>query len=444
MKLAHIFSIGAAVLMMGVVEASAQTTPAEAFDNVMIHTASGKVIEGGTIIWRNGVISSVGKEVSIPFDAYVHDGGDSLHVYPGFIDGMALWGSPEDKGNNGQPEEPGDPTYKRAGIQPHVHPSNQLKPNADALEKAREHGFTTAVLGIKGQMLPGQLDLFFINGPQTKKNLLQEGIAVLAQFEEAKGAAYPSTMMALMVQFRQLFYDAKAQRQQQEYFASVSSGYPAPKKEDVLEALYPVMDQVQPFYFVVDTKENIERLFWLQDEFGFEVVLVSGKEAHEKAEELKERNISVLASIDLPEEPDWLSDDDDGKKDKKPEKLTEEMRSFRDKQEQAYRASIDNIRKLKEAGVKVGYASNGLKLSDIKKNLITLNEDGELNKTQLLHLLTQSTANVLGYGRRLGDLKEGRLASFTVYDKPFMEEKAQSLYSVTNGSVTEMKSESSK
>lgn len=440
MKLAHIFSIGAAVLMLGVVQASAQKVPAEAFDNVTIHTAGGQVIKSGTVVWREGIITAVGEDVSIPFDAYVHDGGDSLHVYPGFIDGMGLWGSPSDNVSEEQPEEPGDPTYKRAGIQPHRHLSTQLNENADALEKAPEHGFTTAVLGFKGQMLPGQLDLFFINGSETRKNLLTEGIGVLAQFEEAKGAAYPSTTMAMMVQFRQLFYDAKAQRQQQEYFTSVSSDYPAPQKEEVLEALYPVMDQEQPFYFVVDSKENIERLFWLQDEFGFDVVLVSGKEAHEKAGELKERNIPVLASIDLPEEPTWLSEEEE----KKPEEPTDEMRIFRKKKEQAYRASIENIQKLKEAGVEVGYASNGLKLTDFKKNLATLNEEGGLNKTQILNMLTQSTANILDYGRRLGDLKEGRLASFTVFDKPYMEEKAQSLYSVTNGSVTEIESESSK
>jgi imidazolonepropionase-like amidohydrolase len=443
MKLAHIFSIAVAVLVLGDVQASAQTAPAEAFDNVKIHTAGGQIIESGTIIWRDGIISAVGDDVSIPFDAYVRDGGDSLHVYPGFIDGMALWGSPEDKGKVGQPDEPGDPTYKRAGIQPHRQPSSLLNARDEALEEAPQHGFTTAVLGLKGQMLPGQLALFLVNGPETKKNIMHEGIGVLSQFEEAKGAAYPSTMMALMVQFRQLFYDARAQRQHQEYFASISSDYPAPKKEEVLEALYPVMDQEQPFYFVVNSKENIERLFWLQDEFDFDVVLVSGKEAHEKAKELKERNIPVLASINLPEKPDWLSDDEEDEE-KKPEELTDEMRIFRDKQEQAYRASIENIQKLKEAGVKVGYASNGLKLSDVKKNLATLNEEGGLNKTQILNMLTQSTANILGYGRRVGDLKEGRLASFTVYDKPFMEEKAQSLYSVTNGAVTEFESTSSK
>src|SRR5699024_11541347 len=101
---------------------------------------------------------------------------------------------------------------------------------------------------------------------------------------------------------------------------------------------YPVMEQQQPFYFVADSKENIERMFWLQDELGFEVILVSGKEAHEKADELKARKIPVLASIELPEKPEWMAENEDEEEKEKKRKIevTEEMRIFRDRQEEAY------------------------------------------------------------------------------------------------------------
>lgn len=441
MKFVRTISLCTVLLMVTVFTGWSQSAPAEAFENVTIHTAEGEVIEGGTMVWRDGVIRAVGDDVSIPFDAYVHDGGDSLHVYPGFIDGMALWGSPTDNANQGNPDEPGKPDFKRAGIQPHLHPSDRLKADDQALEKASMFGFTTAALGLQGQMLPGQVDLFFIDGKQTRDKLLEEGAGVLAKFEKAKGSAYPSTTMALMAQFRQLFYDAEAQMDQQEYFASVSSNYPAPKKEKVLEALYPVIKQEQPFYFVVDRKENIERLFWLQDELGFEVVLVSGKEAYKKAEEIQRRDIPVLASIDLPEKPDWMSADGEEKGNKKSQEVTDEMEDFRERQQKAYNEKIENIKRLKEAGVKVGYASNGLAISDIQKNLSILKGEVEMTELQILEMLTQSTADILSQGERLGDLKRGRLANFTVFDKPFTEEKAKGLYSISNGEVTELESD---
>jgi imidazolonepropionase-like amidohydrolase len=439
MKLARITVFCIALLMVFSVQAWSQSSPAEAFENVIIHTADGNTIDSGTIVWRNGVITSMGENATIPFDAYVYDGGDSLHVYPGFIDGLALWGSPDNTGNRGRPKEPGNPSYKRAGIQPHLHPANEMKIGDTAPTDAAKHGFTTAALGLKGQMLPGQIDLFFVNGEETDDQLLEEGIGILAQFEEALGTAYPSTTMALMAQFRQLFYDAKAQQEQQEYYASVSSDYSAPKKEKVLEALYPVMQREQPFYFVADGKENIERLFWLQDELDFEVVLVSGKEAYKKADELNKHNIPVLATIDLPEKPEWMKEDYE-----ETGEVTEEMEDFREKQEAAYREQVRNIKTLQEAGVRVGYASNGMKLEDIQKNMTALKEDGGLNNNQILKLITQSTADILNYGQRLGDLKEERNASFTVLYKPFLGEDSKSVYSIINGELTENERENYK
>jgi len=194
-------------------------------------------------------------------------------------------------------------------------------------------------------------------------------------------------------------------------------------------------------YFVVDSKENIERLFWLQDELGFNVVIVSGKEAYAKADELKERKIPVLASIDLPEEPDWKAAEKDEKaEESEVQEVTEEMRVFRERQMAAYKADIENIKKLIDAGVTVGYASNGLKLSDIQENLAKLQEEGGLSSQQILQMLTQSTAYILGYRTKLGDLEEGRIANFTVFNKPFTDEETKALYSITDGSITEFES----
>ncbi|WP_138429722.1 amidohydrolase family protein [Fodinibius saliphilus] len=446
MKLVRTTVLCIALLMVYSLPVLSQTSPAEAFKNVIIHAADGETIESGTIVWRNGVITSLGKDVTIPFDAYVRDGGDSLHVYPGFIDGLAHWGSPDIANDSKQPDEPGNPSYARAGIQPDRSAADQLKFDDSAFDDAPKHGFTTAAIGLKGRMLAGQVDLFSINGEKTKEHMLENGIGVLAQFEEAGGTAYPSTTMGIMTTFRQLFNDAEALRQQQQYYASTSGNYSAPEKDKVLEALYPVMDQEQPFYFAVDSKENIERLFWLQDELGFEVVIVSGKEAYKKADALKERNIPVLASIDLPEKPDWKKaeeKEDESEAKEELEEVTEEMRVFRDRQLTAYKADIRNIRKLVDAGVKVGYASHGIKLSDIQKNIITLNEEGELSEGDILKMLTQNTAEILGYGNKMGDIAAGNMASFTVFSKPFTEKETKVLFSVSDGKLSEFESESS-
>lgn len=448
MKSVRIVVFCFSLLIVGSVQGWSQSAPAQAFENVTIHTADGNTIESGTVVWRDGIIESVGSNVSIPFDAYVHDGGDSLHVYPGFIDGLALWGSPDLPEDIGTPDEPGNPEYERAGIQPQRKPADLLKSKDKIFASAQKHGFTTAAISLKGQMLPGQVDLFFINGTDTKDNLFERNSGLLAQFEDARGAAYPSTTMALMARFRQLFHDAEALKTQQDYFASTSSNYPVPKKDEVLEALFPVMEKDKPFFFNVDSKENIERLFWLQDEFDFDVVLVSGKEAYKKADELKQRNIPVLASIDLPEEPEWRKAEDDTteaeeEEEEIKEEISEEMRIFREAQLEAYEADVDNIRKLIEAGLQVGYASNGMKLKEFSENITTLKEESGLSDEQILNLLTHSTADILGFGQKMGDLRQGLIANFTVFTKPFTEEKTKAVYSVSGGELKEFESESS-
>lgn len=440
------------LLVITIYETSrAQTTPAQAFDNVTIHTADGKTIPDGAVVWRNGIIEAAGKNATIPFDAFVIDGGDSLHVYPGFLDGLALWGSPDLPEKYEKPERPGDPGYERAGIQPQRKPSKLLNSKDKAFETAQKHGFTNAALGLKGQMLPGQVDLFFINGEQTGEYLMKTGAGILASFENAPGGfgsgAYPATTMGVMARYRQLWYDAEALMNQEQYYASTSASYPSPEKDEVLQALFPVLEKEQPLYFVADTKENIERVFWLQDELDFDLVLVSGKEAYKQADQLKKRNIPVLASLDLPDEPEFRkkkAEEDTTEAGERLEELTEEMRVFRERQLEAYKADIENIQKLIAAGVKVGYASNGMELKDLSKHLKTILEETELTDQQLLTMVSQNTADILDAGSRLGDVKQGRIASFSVFTKPFTEEKTQVKYSVSAGKLTEFEPETSK
>ena len=453
MKLVRSFLLSLSLMLLAVTAGWSQSSPAQAFDNVILHTSDGNTIENATVVWRNGLIEAAGSGIAIPFDAYVTDGGDSLHVYPGFIDGLALWGSPDIPDSYDRPDRPGDPGYERAGIQPQRKPSGVLNAKDGSLEEAMKHGFTTAALGLKGHMLPGQVDLFFLNGKQTGDYLMQSGAALLATFENAPGGfgngAYPATTMGVMAQYRQLWFDADALMNQQNYFASSSDNYPAPSKDEVLESLFPVMQKNKPLFFVADSKENIERIFMLQDELGFNAVLISGEEAYKVAEELKERNIPVLASIDLPEKPKWKVEEEEAADDTtetktEMEEVPEEMRIFRDKQLIAYQASVDNIRKLLDASVKVGYASNGMELKELKGHLKTLSEEGSLSETDILAMLTRNTADILGIGNRVGDVTAGKIASFSVYSQPITDEEAKVLYSVSAGQLTEFEQKSSK
>lgn len=432
----------------------AQETPAYAITNVTIHHADGAVVENGTIVWRNGVIESIGSRVSVPFDAYEIDGGDSLHVYPGFIDGLAMWGSPDLPKDLKRPEDPGNPGYERAGIQPERIASEHLNSDDKALKTAMEHGFTTAALGFKGYMMAGQPEIFMLSNKNTADGLYKRQIGLQSSFDEAPGGwsngAYPSTVMGVMARFKQLMFDAEALMNHLQYFEQNPEMTP-PNRDAVLESLFPVLNQEKPVFFEADTRIEIEKMLWLKAQFDFDVVLVSGKEAYTMADELARRDIPVLASVELPDAPEWYAkqkkdeesdaeDSDDEEKDDEDsddteEELTEEEQHYRERQLEAYLARVQNIKNLREAGVKVGFSSNGLKLKELNKHIKVLLDEGELSEEELLTLMTTGTAEILGIAQTAGTLEEGNLAAFSVFTKPFTEEKTKVKHVISNGVI---------
>ncbi len=433
----------------------AQTTPAHALKNVTIHNSDGSITKSATIVWRDGVIEAAGTKVQIPFDAYQIDGGDSLHVYPGFIDGFSTWGSPDLPKNLKKLDDPGKPPYDRAGVQPERKPSSLLSKDKN-FEAGMKAGFTVAALYPDGFMLPGQVEVFHLAPEYADVGLLKGSLGLAGSFDRAPGGwsagAYPSTMMGVMAEFRQVMFDATALQQHMKYYRE-NPEMPAPNRNPVLEAMFPLVNKTTPFFFEVDAKEHIERLLKLQDEFGFKAVIVSGKEAYAKAEELKKRNIPVLASIDFTDAPDWYKNEkkakkedkkEDDKKEKAPKKkkeLTKEEQNYRDKRLTAWKAEVTNIKKLMDAGVQVGYASAGIKLKDYPEKLEILLDEGGLSEKEVVQLMSVNTSGILGMNNTLGSIQKGKNASFGVFDKPITEKKTKVFYSISNGTVNEFNGE---
>lgn len=458
-------------LLLAVFSASglqAQNTPAQALTNVTIHHADGSVSESSDIVWRNGVITAVGKDLSLPFDAFAIDGGDSLHVYPGFIDGYAYWGSPKRPNDLPRLDNPGEAPLDRAGVQPERKPHMLLTEDKN-FSAAMKAGFTTAALIPEGYMLPGQVEVFMLDEDNTKERLVSEAIGFGGSFRDAPGRAYPSTLMGVMAKFRQVMYDAEALQQHISYY-NENPEMTAPERNAVIESLFPLINGEKPLYFVADSREDIERMFILQDEFGFNAVLVSGKEAWMKAGALKERNIPVLASLDVEDAPKWYKEDDDSDESSEDEKeedhegmhdedhaeehkakhgdkthaevhaekaLSDEEQNYRDRQLQAWKEQLMNVQLLMESGVKTGYASEGLSTGDLTKKIKLLLDEEALTEDQLLKLMTVNTAEILGVNAGFGKIRKGANASFSVFDKAFTAKKAKVTHSISNGEINE-------
>ena len=202
----------------------------------------------------------------------------------------------------------------------------------------------------------------------------------------------------------------------------------------------------------MDSKEEIERLFRLQDEFGFDVVLVSAKEASALSNELKSRNIAILASLDVTEMPDWLekenkeakkddeegdSEDADDSEDAESEELTEEEVMFRSKQKEAWEKEINNVSALLEAGIPTGFTSAGLSPKELQQKVDLITENSTLTKNDIVRLMTVHNANILGISNRVGTIKEGNSAHLILTDGPLFEKGTNIHIQVSQGVIND-------
>ena len=72
-----------------------QNTPSvHAFTNARIVVSPGAVIDKGTLVMRDGVITAVGKNAAVPGDARVWD-MTGMTLYPGLIDSYSDLGMPK-------------------------------------------------------------------------------------------------------------------------------------------------------------------------------------------------------------------------------------------------------------------------------------------------------------------------------------------------------------
>lgn len=399
----------------------AQQAPAYALTNVIIHDPEGPSIKGH-IVWRNGSITHVGSDVEIPFDARLTDGGDSLHVYPGFINGSGTWGMPQPPRPQAQQREtnPGNPTYLRAGIRPDRVPANEVDTNDETPGTVFNSGFTVSGISFAEGMLAGQVDVFRIN--DSGLTLFRSDIAQKFQLAGANGV-YPNTLMGILAKSRQLLEDAISLQLHQLRYHSAPSTMQAPKRDLVLESLFDVVNKKQPVFVTADSKEDIQRVLKLKDEYGFNMILVSAAHAHTLTAELKSRNIPVLATLNIPEKPEMKQDSS--------ETVSIEERAFFETRISAWESERNNIKTLMDNGIVVGITIDGVKPADFRKKITHLVESG-LSQQQITQLLTSNTASILGIESNFGSLKRGYQATLVIFDREMTLKDAKLLF-VTEG-----------
>src|SRR5690554_452918 len=369
--------------------------------NATVFTGTGP---GATldIIIKNGLIEAVGKNLKPPLDAQEIK-GDSLFVYPGFIDvagnaGVKTPATLERPSNM----NPSDPPPHIAGITPYVDVLNSWEPSAEDLDTWRKTNITMVNLIPNGEgMLPGKTATV-LAGHKGSSNILASSTGMFAKFEAIRGL-YPGTTLGVMAKWRELYQNAELAEKHQSLFAS-NKGIVRPEKDLVLEAFFPVIDQAVPVIFKISDELELRRALTLQREKGFKAIITGVNEGASLIPAIKEAKAQVVLSANLPE-------DKASKKEIKG--ASEEVKANLERVQAAYKNSLELASVFEKEGIPFAFTTLDLQKGNFLKNIRLMVENG-LSEEAALAALTINAARILGQDQLAGTIEKGKLANLVI------------------------------
>lgn len=397
-----------------------------AITNATIVQAPGKVLEEATIVISEGLITSVGKNVSVPAYAEIIDGTD-MYVYAAFIDGMSYTGAKRPE----QMERPNnlftpDPPNDYAGITPEIQVIEQVEADESSIESLRKAGFAISHTVPYGRMLPGSGALLLLKEATHPDEIaFKNNVSMYTQFVGAPGA-YPGNTLGIMAKFRNLYTNAEYSRNHALSYQKDPAGMARPARDRTLEAFYPVVAKEKPVFYNASTALTARRAMRLQRDLGFNLVLGNLQQGWELADEIKNTNTKVFMSLELPKEPKESKDKD----------KSDEVKQLEERRAEFYKKYLTQFADLKNAGITYGFSTIDIRGNDVKKNLQTLIENG-LTEDDVLAALTTNAASILGIDKVAGTLEKGKLGNLIVTKGAYFDDDSQIKYSFVDGDKLE-------
>jgi imidazolonepropionase-like amidohydrolase len=407
-------------------------------------TVTGATIQKGTVIIRNGLIEAVGADIPIPGDVRVID-ATGMTVYPGLIDaytsiGLGAATTPAQGGRGGGapaapvaapvPAFPGaatpaQPTPTPAGQSPELMASDQLKITAETFDQQRSAGITTALVAPREGIYQGQSALINLGDAAPEKLIIKNSASLNVSFGTGRGfgGGFPSSLMGVFAFLRQSLLDAQHYKTAWEHYNRNKRGMQRPETDKSLAALQPVINGEMPVAFAANSEREIKRAVGLGEEFKLKFLIAGGLQSYQVADFLKQKNVTVLLSLNYPQRPANLED---------PE--SEPLRTLRDRA-----AAPTSAAALSKAGVRFAFQSGYLsRASDYIANASKAIEAG-LPKEEAIKAMTIYPAEIFGVAEQLGSIEKGKIANIVVTSGDLFDRRSQIKHVFVDGKPYEVK-----
>jgi imidazolonepropionase-like amidohydrolase len=414
-----------AVVMLAVAAGHAQAPVMYAIQGARIVPVSGSTIENGTIVFRDGIISGVGTNVTVPAGAQVI-AGKGLTVYPGLIDMGSTVGldmPPVPRADSPRTTEDVERVKADYLLRANFRAADHVNPTAAALARTAAAGITSVLATPSGDAIRGQSALINTALPEDEPQIgavaderrgalvVKTPVALHVTFSEqpAGGNAYPNSLMGVIAFVRQAFIDAQHWGATQARTPTAQARFVRAPYEPGLEALQPALSGRLPVAFEGDSARQILRGLDMARSFKLDPLVTKGRDADQVTSDLKAANARVIVSLNYPTRPQNLAPDAD-----------EPLRALRERSNAPKTPAA-----LAKAGVPFAFSSDGLsEPRDFVKNAAKAVQQG-LGREDALKALTLQAATIAGVADRLGTLEPGKIANILVTEGDLFDDKMQ-------------------
>ncbi|MCQ1952525.1 amidohydrolase [Arthrobacter sp. zg-Y238] len=351
----------------------------QAITNAHVVPVTGRPFDG-TVLVEGGRIRELGPDVVVPDGAEVLDAGGQW-LLPGLVDAHTHLGVHEE----GEGWAGNDSNEMTDPVMAGVRALDAVNPFDTGFDDALAGGVTTANINPgSGNPIGGQAVALHTHGRYLEEMVLRAPSGLKSALGENPKRIYsdkkqtPSTRLGTAMVIRQAFMDA------QNYLGKADPN----ARDPHLEALAMVLKQEIPWRQHAHRADDIGTALRLADEFGYELVLDHGTEAHLLADVLAERGVPVLIGP---------------------------LFTTRSKVELRGR-SMANPGKLAAAGVEISIITDHpvVPINFLIYQAALAVKEG-LDPDEALRAVTINPARVLGLADRLGSLEPGKDADLVLW-----------------------------
>ena len=383
----------------------------------------GRIMDGATIVIRDGFIQAVGSDLTPPGDARVWEMKGAT-IYAGFIDPYLSFESTNRPVNSGEIEfdsaetagginffgVPGGdldrsqlgPGYEVAQVLSQERVARSFAADKKALEAARELGFTAGnVVPAKG-IVRGTGALVALSGVNPNDAIIKADIFQHVAFDADGGKedAYPKSLMGVIAVVRQTFFDARHYAEDQDDFHRHPQGRKRPQFNPSLEALAPAATKKMPVVFEPGSALMADRAALVARELALDFLILSCGQEWRRPDLAKAAGAPFIVPLDFPELP------------KMPDEQDWEQVSL--DQFRAWDWASENAALLRQQGLEIALTTYGLGDKKKFRQNLRLALDRGLSEDDALAALTTIPARLCGVADRLGTVEAGKIANLTI------------------------------